>query len=94
MVFGRVFAKQHIDGIQQITVVVRKMQMREDVCRHFYNQSPTWYSAMEHAHLYDGVKPEFKYLSKYKKVRIKEGGDWLDATMLKYIEDIVQKLNV
>ena len=39
-------------------------------------------------------KQVFKYLSKYKKVRIKEGGDWLDATMLKYIEDIVQKLNV
>jgi len=36
----------------------------------------------------------FKYLSKYKKVRIKEGGDWMDVTMLKYIEEMVQKLNV
>jgi hypothetical protein len=39
-------------------------------------------------------KQVFKYLSKYKKVRIKEGGDWMDVTMLKYIEEMVQKLNV
>ena len=39
-------------------------------------------------------KQVFKYLSKYKKVRSKEGGDWLDVTMFKYIEDIVQKQNV
>ena len=39
-------------------------------------------------------KQVFKYLSKYKKVRIKEGGVWQDATMLKYIEEMVEKLNV
>ena len=39
-------------------------------------------------------KQVFKYLSKYKKVRIKEGGDWMDVTMLKYVEEMVQKLNV
>ena len=39
-------------------------------------------------------KQVFKYLSKYKKVRIKEGGDWQDVTMLKYIEEIVAKLDV
>lgn len=39
-------------------------------------------------------KQVFKYLSKYKKVRIKNGGDWLDCTMLKYVEDMVQKLDV
>ena len=39
-------------------------------------------------------KQVFKYLAKYKKVRIKEGGDWLDVTMLKYIEEMVAKLGV
>ena len=39
-------------------------------------------------------KQVFKYLSKYKKARIKEGGDWQDVTMLKYIEEIVAKLDV
>jgi hypothetical protein len=39
-------------------------------------------------------KQVFKYLSKYKKARIKEGGDWQDVTMLKYIEEIVTKLDV
>ena len=39
-------------------------------------------------------KQVFKYLSKYKKVRIKEGGNWIDVTMLKYIEEIVQELGV
>ena len=39
-------------------------------------------------------KQVFKYLSKYKKVKIKESGDWTDVTMLKYIEEILQKLNV
>ena len=39
-------------------------------------------------------KQVFKYLSKYKKVKIKEDGNWMDVTMLKYIEEMVQKLNV
>ena len=36
----------------------------------------------------------FLYLSNYKKFRIKNGGDWQDVTMLKYIEERVLKLNV
>ncbi len=39
-------------------------------------------------------KQVFKYLAKYKKVKIKEGGDWKDATMLKYIEEMVAQLGV
>lgn len=36
----------------------------------------------------------FKYLAKYKKVRIREGGSWQDVTMLKYIEEMVAKRDV
>ena len=36
----------------------------------------------------------FRYLSKYKKVRTKDGGKWAMATMLKYIEEIVAMLGV
>lgn len=39
-------------------------------------------------------KQVFKYLSKYKKVRVKESADWQDVTMLKYIEEMVAKLDV
>ncbi len=39
-------------------------------------------------------KQVFKYLSKYKKVKIKNGGEWIVGTMPKYVEDMVQKLNV
>ena len=39
-------------------------------------------------------KQVFKYLSKYKKVRVKESADWQDVTMLKYIEEMVAKLGV
>lgn len=39
-------------------------------------------------------KQVFEYLAKYKKVRIKERGDWQDVTMLKYIEEMVAKLSV
>ena len=36
----------------------------------------------------------FRYLSKYKKVRTKDGGKWGTATMLKYIEELVAMLGV
>ncbi len=36
----------------------------------------------------------FKFLSKYKKVRVTEKGIWESGTMLKYIEEIVQNLGV
>lgn len=39
-------------------------------------------------------KQVFKYLSKYKKVKIKNGGEWIVGTMPKYVEDMVQKLGV
>ncbi|MCR5360401.1 MAG: hypothetical protein K6E73_00125 [Bacteroidales bacterium] len=39
-------------------------------------------------------KRMFKCLSKYKEVRIKEGEDWQDVTMLKYVEEMVEKLDV
>lgn len=39
-------------------------------------------------------KEIFRYLSKYKKVRTKEGGKWSIATMLKYIEELVAALGV
>ncbi|GJG50395.1 hypothetical protein PRLR5052_28080 [Prevotella lacticifex] len=39
-------------------------------------------------------KAIFKYLSKYKKVRTKDGGKWGTATMLKYIEELVAMLGV
>lgn len=39
-------------------------------------------------------KEIFRYLSKYKKVRTKEGGKWSTATMLKYIEELVAALGV
>ena len=39
-------------------------------------------------------KEIFHYLSKYKKVRTKEGGRWTTATMLKYIEELVAVLGV
>lgn len=39
-------------------------------------------------------KEIFRYLSKYKKVRTKEGGKWSTATMLKYIEELVTVLGV
>lgn len=39
-------------------------------------------------------KQVFKYLSKYKKVKIKNGGEWIVGTMTKYVEDMVLKLNV
>lgn len=40
------------------------------------------------------LKQIFKYLSKYKKVRTSENGPWKSATMLKYIEDLTEKLDV
>lgn len=40
------------------------------------------------------MKQIFKYLSKYKKVRTSENGLWKSATMLKYIEDLTEKLDV
>lgn len=39
-------------------------------------------------------KMVFKFLSKYKKARVKENGTWENCTMLKYIEEMVQTLNV
>ena len=39
-------------------------------------------------------KAIFRYLSKYKKVRTKDGGKWSTATMLKYIEELVAMLGV
>ena len=42
----------------------------------------------------DSYKEIFRYLSKYKKVRTKEGGKWSTATMLKYIEELVTVLGV
>lgn len=39
-------------------------------------------------------KQIFKYLSKYKKVKVKKDGNWQTATMLKYIEELVQTLDV
>ena len=39
-------------------------------------------------------KAIFRYLSKYKKVRTKDGGKWGAATMLKYIEELVAMLGV
>ena len=39
-------------------------------------------------------KAIFRYLSKYKKVRTKDGGKWGTATMLKYIEELVAMLGV
>lgn len=40
------------------------------------------------------MKQVFKYLSKYKKVRTSENGRWKTATMLKYIEELTEKLGV
>lgn len=39
-------------------------------------------------------KQIFKMLSKYKKVRLEENGEWKQATMLKYIEELTAKLGV
>lgn len=39
-------------------------------------------------------KQIFKYLSKHKKVRVKQNGTWQNATMLKYIEEMVNTLDV
>ena len=36
----------------------------------------------------------FKMLSKYKKAKIEDNGNWRSVTMLKYIEDIVGQLDV
>ena len=36
----------------------------------------------------------FKFLSKYKKVKVKENGVWETGTMLKYIEEMVTVLGV
>lgn len=33
-------------------------------------------------------------LSKYKKVRLEENGEWKQVTMLKYIEELTAKLGV
>ena len=39
-------------------------------------------------------KAIFRYLSKYKKVRTKDGGKWSTATMLKYIKELAVMLGV
>lgn len=39
-------------------------------------------------------KQIFKYLSKYKKVRTSENGRWKNASMLKYIEELISLLGV
>lgn len=39
-------------------------------------------------------KQVFRMLSKYKKVRTDKGGQWEDATKLKYIEELVTTLGV
>lgn len=39
-------------------------------------------------------KQIFKMLSKYKKVRLEENGEWKQVTMLKYIEELTAKLGV
>lgn len=39
-------------------------------------------------------KAIFRYLSKYKKVRTKDGGKWSTATMRKYIEELAAMLGV
>ena len=39
-------------------------------------------------------KQIFKYLSKYKKVKIDSSDIWIDVTLLKYIEKLVEILEV
>ena len=36
----------------------------------------------------------FKMLSKYKKAKIEDNGNWRSVTMLKYIEEVVGQLDV
>ena len=42
----------------------------------------------------DSYKQVFKMLSTYKKVRTEEHGDWKDVTLLKYVQDVIETLDV